>query len=51
MKKYWYLIKEKVTDFVVSNWKSDGYYNKTKIIFIAVVLFFMIWKLLYSIFA
>jgi|TARA_B100001093_G_scaffold466998_1_gene485854 hypothetical protein len=51
MKRYWILGKEKVIDFVVSNWQTDGYYNKGKIIFIGVVLFFMIWKLLYSIFA
>ena len=50
MKRYWILAKEKVIDYVSTNWNSKGYYNKSKIIFIGVVLFFMIWKLLYSIF-
>ena len=50
MKRYWELIKEKVFNYVYENWNSKGYYNKGKIIFIGVVLFFMTWKLLYSIF-
>ena len=50
MKRYWILAKAKVFDYVSTNWDSDGYYNKGKIIFIGVVLFFMTWKLLYSIF-
>tara|TARA_R110002050_G_scaffold267487_2_gene409164 strand:- start:337 stop:492 length:156 start_codon:yes stop_codon:yes gene_type:complete len=50
MRRYWELIKEKISDFVVSNWQSDNYYDRGKIIFIGVVLFFMTWKLIYSIF-
>jgi len=50
MKKYWQLVKDKITDYVVYNWNTDGYFNKGKLIFIGVTLFFILWKLLYNLF-
>lgn len=50
MKRYWTLAKEYVKDFVVTNWNSDGYFNKGKIIFIGVVLFFLLIKIISAIF-
>jgi hypothetical protein len=50
MKRYWFLAKETVIEYVSENWNSDGYYNKGKLIFMGVVLFFILWKIIYSIF-
>ena len=48
MKKYWELIKTKVKSFVITNWNSDRIFDKGKIIAIGIVLFFILWKLIYS---
>tara|TARA_R100000231_G_scaffold139613_1_gene121635 strand:- start:2194 stop:2349 length:156 start_codon:yes stop_codon:yes gene_type:complete len=51
MRKYWNRTIENVQYFVVSNWLSGRIFDKGKIIAIGVVLFFILWKLIYSIFA
>ena len=50
MKKYWDIAKEQVTNYIISNWRSDSIFDKGKLIFIGVALFFVLWKLLYSLF-
>ena len=50
MKEYWNLIKNRIELFVVTNWNSNRIFDKGKIIFIGVVLFFIIVNLLYSLF-
>lgn len=50
MKEYLNLIKLKITSYIIINWNSGNYYGKGKIIFIGIVIFFMIWKAIYSIF-
>jgi hypothetical protein len=50
MKKYWDIVKKQVTDYIKTNWNSDSYFNKGKLIFIGVTLFFVLWKLIYSLF-
>ena len=50
IKKYWTLAKEYVKDYITTNWNSNSIFNKGKVIFIGLVAFFLIWKLLYAIF-
>lgn len=49
MKKYWDFIVDKVKNYVVTNWQKEGYFDKGKIIFIGLVAFFLIWKIIYSV--
>lgn len=51
MKRYWTVIKEKIKEYVVDNWSSDSFFDKGKIVFIGVVLFFIFIKIIYSIFS
>lgn len=50
MKEYWTIAKEYVKDYIITNWNSDSLFNKGKVVFIGLVAFFLIWKLLYGIF-
>lgn len=50
MKQYWDIAKKKVIDYVTVNWNSDNIFDKSKIIAMGVVLFFILWKILYAIF-
>ena len=50
MKKYWNQIKYSVISYAVTNWNSDRIFDKGKIIAIGLVIFFILWKLIYSIF-
>ena len=50
IKKYWSIVKEAATEWVVDNWKSELMFDKGKVIFVGIVAFFLIWKLLYAIF-
>lgn len=50
MKKYWDLVKEKVSLYYISNWRSDSIFNKGKLIFISVTAFFILCKFIYSLF-
>lgn len=50
MKLYWELTKQRVKDFVTSNWQSERLFDKGKIIAIGLVIFFLLWKLIYNIF-
>lgn len=50
MKKYWEIIKNKVIEYTLLNWYSDSYFHKGKLIFIGVTLFFILCKLIYSLF-
>ena len=51
MKKYWLIIKEAAKDWVVDNWKSDLIFDKGKVIFVGIVAFFVLVKIIYSIFS
>jgi hypothetical protein len=51
MKKYWLIIKETAKDWVVDNWKSDLIFDKGKVIFVGIVAFFVLVKIIYSIFS
>ena len=50
IKKYWNIVKEAATDWVVDNWKSDLIFDKGKVIFVGIVVFFVLIKILYSLF-
>ena len=50
IKKYWSIIKEAAKDWVVSNWESKYMFDKGKVIFVGIVAFFILWKLIYDIF-
>ena len=50
IKKYWTLAKQYVKDYITTNWNSDSIFNKGKVIFLGLVAFFLVWKLLYAIF-
>ena len=50
IKKYWSIVKEAAIDWVVDNWKSDLIFDKGKVIFVGIVLFFVLIKIIYDIF-
>ena len=50
IKKYWTIVKESAIDWVVDNWKSDLIFDKGKVIFVGIVLFFVLIKIIYDIF-
>ena len=50
IKKYYDIAKAEATKWVVDGWNSDSIFQKGKVIFVGVVLFFILWKLIYSIF-
>ena len=50
IKKYWSIVKEAAKDWVVDNWKSDLMFDKGKVIFVGVVVFFVLIKIIYDIF-
>ena len=42
-------IKLSIKKYIFDNWNSDSIFNKGKIIFMGLVAFFLLWKLIYSI--
>ena len=50
IKKYWSIVKEAAIDWVVDNWKSDLLFDKGKVIFVGVIAFFVLIKIIYDIF-
>ena len=50
IKKYWSIVKEAAIDWVVDNWKSDLIFDKGKVIFVGIVVFFVLIKIIYDIF-
>jgi len=50
IKKYWSIVKEAAKDWVVDNWKSDLIFDKGKVIFVGIVVFFVLIKIIYDIF-
>ena len=50
IKKYWTIVKEAAIDWVVDNWKSDLIFDKGKVIFVGIVVFFVLIKIIYDIF-
>lgn len=50
IKMYLEYAKDKVVNYVKKSWKSDSIFDKGKIIFIGVLIFFLLWKIVYSIF-
>ena len=49
MKKHWETAKEKITEYVISNWRSDYIFNKGKVVFIGIVLLCVLLKIVFSI--
>ena len=43
-------IKLSIKKYILDNWNSDRLFDKGKIIAMGVVIFFILWKLIYSIF-
>jgi hypothetical protein len=43
-------IKLSIKKYIFDNWNSDRLFDKGKIIAMGVVIFFILWKLIYSIF-
>jgi hypothetical protein len=50
IKKYWSIVKEAAIDWVVDNWKSEYMFDKGKVIFVGIVVFFVLIKIIYDIF-
>ena len=50
IKKYWTIVKEAAIDWVADNWKSDLMFDKGKVIFVGIVVFFVLIKIIYDIF-
>ena len=50
IKIYFELAKAKVINYVKSSWNSDSVFDKGKIIFLGILTFFVLWKIIYSIF-
>ena len=50
IKKYWSIVKKAAIDWVVDNWKSDLIFDKGKVIFVGIVVFFVLIKIIYDIF-
>lgn len=50
IKKYWSIVKEATKNWVVDNWKSDLIFDKGKVIFVGIVAFFVLVKIIYDIF-
>ena len=50
IKIYFELAKQKVIDYVKTSWNSDSIFDKGKVIFIGIVLFFVLWKIIYNLF-
>lgn len=50
IKKYYDIAKAEAIKWVVDGWNSDSIFQKGKVISVGVVLFFIVWKLIYSIF-
>ena len=51
IKKYWSIVKEAAIDWVVDNWKSEYMFDKGKVIFVGIVAFFIVVKVLHSLFS
>lgn len=51
LKEFYYIGKNKIKDYILTSWKSDNIYDKGKIVFIGVILFFILVKIIYSIFS
>ncbi len=50
IKIYFELAKAKVINYVKTSWNSDSIFDKGKIVFIGIGLFFVLWKIIYNIF-
>lgn len=50
IKQYFNIAVDKVKEWYLINW-NDGLYNRGKTIFVSVVAFFVLVKIIYSIFA
>jgi len=50
IKIYFELAKAKVIHYVKTSWNSDSIFDKGKIVFIGIGLFFVLWKIIYNIF-
>jgi hypothetical protein len=50
IKKYYDIAKAEVIKWIFNGWNSDSIFEKGKVIFVGFVLFFILWKLIYSIF-
>jgi hypothetical protein len=51
MKRYWTIVKQEAEEWVLDNWKSKYYFDKTKVIFVGFILFLFIIKIIHSIFS
>jgi len=51
IKKYWSIVKEATKNWVVDNWKSDLMFDKGQVIFVGIVVFFIVVKVLHSLFS
>tara|TARA_R110000787_G_C13324448_1_gene436758 strand:+ start:375 stop:533 length:159 start_codon:yes stop_codon:yes gene_type:complete len=50
IKKHYNITKKKAIKWVVDGWNSDSVFGKGKVIFVGVLVFFILWKIIYSIF-
>ena len=50
IKKYYDIAKAEVTKWVFGGWNSESIFQKGKVIFVGIIAFFIIWKIVYSIF-
>jgi hypothetical protein len=50
IKKYYDIAKAEVTKWVFNGWNSDSIFQKGKVIFVGIIAFFILWKIVYSIF-
>ena len=50
IKKYYDIAKAEATKWVVDGWTSNEIFQKGKVIFVGIVAFFVLCKIIYSIF-
>ena len=50
IKIYFELAKAKVIDYIKTSWNSDSIFDKGKVIFIGIGLFFVLCKIIYNLF-
>jgi len=51
LKEFYYIGKNKIKNYIQTSWQSENIYDKGKIVFIGVILFFILVKIIYSIFS
>ena len=49
IKKYYDIAKAEATKWVFNGWYSNSIFQKGKVIFVGIILFFIIWKIIYNI--